>query len=178
MRKLLKALVALSFVFTLMLAATSCSSEYDFYEDWSEAGAEIEKDNIFEVITLDEAKAKIANKDTFVLLYASSSAPTAVRVVNTLQAQAEYLGASEDAVIYFVDATDYTTSSDRNLVKEALKIRRDVPDNGSPVVMTYNAGIVYVDTTWTDKIATKQFVFNGSVDYSCLASYIFKELLA
>ncbi|MDE7161978.1 MAG: hypothetical protein K2N65_04380, partial [Anaeroplasmataceae bacterium] len=162
----------------LLLFMASCSG-YSFYDDFHKAGADIEKDHIFEVITLEEAKQKKENGDTFVLLYGTSSNTGCVQLVTKLQAQAEYLG-NTDAVIYYLNSAEYTSSTKRTEVREAINMH-DPSKDGAPVVMIFtkapSASRVDVDTSFTESSQTKKFMESGSIQYSSLASYIFKEIL-
>ena len=144
MKKLLKALSTLS-VLMLLVVLTSCGSN-KFYKEWSKAGAEIEKDNIFEYIELEEVKEKIAAGETFVLIYASSENSTSISTINSFQAQYDYLCTNgEEIVIYVLDSTDYDKSSERTLdyildgvkktVKKQLKILLlNVPQEGEVIL--------------------------------------------
>lgn len=178
MKKFVKAISLVSIFCALFILMTSCSG-YSFYDDFHKAGAKIEKDHIFEVITLDQAKEKKENGDTFVLLYGSSSNSTCVNLVSSLQEQSEYLG-NPDATIYFVNSTDYKTSSKRQEVRDAINMR-DPSSNGEPILMTFisapNASRVDVDTSDKDKVKTKEFIKDGVIQYASLASYIFKDVL-
>ncbi len=176
MKRLVKLISVFCMTFVFLLSMASCTG-YDFYSDWHNAGASIEKEHIFEVITLEEATKMKKDGISFALLYASSSSQESVKVVSTLQAQAEYLG-REDAVIYFLDAKDYDTSSKRKELRSADTIyMHEAPTDGSPIIMTFKSTAVDVDTSFTNKPKTKQFFVNGSFQYASLASYIFKDLL-
>ncbi len=178
MKKLMKAISFMTCMLVMVLAMTSCSG-YSFYNDFHDAGAEIEKENIFEIISLEEAKTKKENGDTFVLLYGSSSNSNCVALVSSLQAQAEYLGKA-DATIYFLNSKDYTTSSKCREVKDAIMMH-DPTKDGSPIIMTFisapTASRVDVDTSNRDKVKTKEFISGGAIQYASLASYIFKDVL-
>ena len=177
MKRLLKALSTLS-VLLLLVVLTSCGSN-KFYKEWSNAGANIEKDNIFEYIELEEVKEKIAASETFVVVYASYENATSISTINSLQAQYDYLCTNdEEIVIYVVDSTDFDKSSERKEAKEALAVTKAVPNDGSPLIVTYSKGAPTVESNWLDKIQTQEFVFNGRLDLSSLCSYIYRELLA
>ncbi len=173
MKKILKITSLFSVFVLFMILMTSCSG-YSFYKDWHKAGADIDKDHIFEVITLEQAETKKKNGDVFALLFASSSNKESVNVVTSFQAQAEYLEAI-DKTIYFVDSTKYTSTSLRNEVRTALGMQ-DVPTDGAPAVMTFKSKAVDVDTTNKNSTRTGKFIVNGEIQYSSLASYIFREL--
>ena len=176
MKKLLKALSTLS-VLMLLIVLTSCGSN-KFYREWSKAGAEIEKDNVFEYIELEEVKEKIAAGETFVVIYASNENASSISVINSFQAQYDYLCTNgEERVIYVIDSTDFDKSSERKEAKEALGVTKAVPNDGSALIVTYVSGVPTVESNWLDKIQTQEYVFNGSLNYSSLCSHIYRELL-
>lgn len=175
MKRFLKAISMLSI--TLMLVVLTGCNQDKFYKEWSNAGAEIEEENIFEYIELDEVATKISNGDTFVVVCASSKNSQSITVINTLQSQHDYLCPEKDVTIYVVDSTDFDKSS-RKTAKEKLGLSKAVTSDGSPIIMTYEKGIIGVETNWLDKIQTQEFVVNGTFQSSALASYIFKDLLA
>ena len=178
MKRFLKALTTLSLTIALLIVFASCGSN-KFYKEWSEAGANIEKEHIFEVVELEDVKTKIANGDTFVLIYAASTNNSAVSAISSFQAQYDYLCTNgEEIVVYVLDSTEYDKSSERTEVKKALGVTKELPKNGAPLVVTYIKGVTDVESNWVDKIQTEQFIVNGSLDYSSLCSYIYRELLA
>lgn len=162
----------------MMLTMTSCSG-YSFYDDWSGAGADIEKENIFITVSLEEVGKKIEADDTFALVYATSSSTACVSVITSLQAQAEYLGC-EDKKIYFLDATNYlSTSTLRSEVRSVTRMHEAMSSpSANPVILTYKKGALDVDTSNLNKTQTKKFLSGSSVQYASLSSYIFRELLA
>lgn len=179
MKKFIKTLCLLSVFCILTFVMTSCTG-YSFYNDFHGAGAEIEKDHIYEVITLEEAKAKKESGDTFVLLYGSSSNSSCVTIVTKLQVQAEYLGNS-DAVIYYLNSKDFNTKDKRDEVRSAINMR-DPSSNGDPIIMVFTSAPTSsrrdVDTSDKNLSRTKEFMDDaGNIQYSSLASYIFKEVL-
>ena len=178
MKRFLKALTTLSITIMLLVVFTSCNAN-KFYKEWSKAGANIEKENVFEVIELDAVEAKIAAGETFVLVYASSENSSSVTAISSFQAQYDYLcSKGEERVVYVLDSTEYDKSSERTQVKNALGVAKELPKDGSPLVVTYIKGVTDVESNWTDKIQTKEFIVNGKLDYSSLCSYIYRELLA
>lgn len=180
MKKFFKILCCISILSILTLVMSACSG-YSFYNDFHGAGADIEKDHIYELITLEEAKAKKENGDTFVLLYGSSSNTECVNLVTKFQVQAEYLG-NPDAVIYYLNSKDFTTKEKRDEIREAIGMR-DPSSEGEPIIMTFTAASGAsrrdVDTSDKNLSRTKEFMDDsGNILYSSLASYIFKEVLA
>lgn len=177
--KMIKNILSAVIVCVLLITMTGCS-KYNFYNDWSEAGAKITKDHIFVAVTLEEVQEKIEADETFALLYTTSESQTGIAAVETLQNQAEYLG-FEDEVIYFLDAADYISSSKkRKEVREAINMHDPIDSIiDAPVIITYVKGVVDVDTSDLTDTKTKKFIGeDGTIQYLSLASYIFRELLA
>lgn len=99
MKHIKKIIATVVLSITLLLSMTGCSG-YSFYNDWHQAGADIDRSHIFISIDIDEVARKIEANETFALLYATSESQASVAVVTSLQIQAEYLGC-EDKHIYF-----------------------------------------------------------------------------
>lgn len=155
---------------------TGCSG-YNFYKDWSEAGATIEKDHIFEAISLDEAKSKIDNDETFVLVLGTSEASSAKNSITVLQQQADYF--EFDKKLYFINATSYLSKiSDRKTLQETLGITDSSKISSNIVVVCYNRGEIVLDTSKkTDDASLENFVSSGSINYQALASYLFNDFI-
>ncbi len=186
MRKWLKRLAVLSFLAFAFIGMTGCSNkDYDFYKDWHDAGATIEEENIFEMISKEEAIAKKQNaNEVFVLVYATTQPKTgtnstAVNMISSLQAQAEYLN-NTTAKIYYLNATDDQNNKEsRKSLRESLGMS-DTPTDGSPVLMIFNKKTLELDTSSKsgDKgTKASQFYKDGTYQYGSIYSYIFKELL-
>ena len=103
MSKYIKSISALAVIVIAVLTLAGC--KYNFYKEWVEAGATIEKDNIFEVVEIEEAKDKIAANETFVLVFGTTSAASAAQTVTILQTTADYL--EFDGKLFYIDCTDY-----------------------------------------------------------------------
>lgn len=174
MKKLFKKFALFAIVILGALHLTGC---YNFYDDWSKAGAKIEKDNCFTAIELSEAKSKIDNKDTFALVLATSTNSTCVSRISLLQEQADY--AEFKGTLYFVSMTDYCdTASGRKNLRDSLGISGYSNNlTGSDVVIVlYTKGEITIDTSsklTNDSI--KPFVNGSSVNYYSLSSYIFND---
>ncbi len=174
MKKLFKRFALIAIVILGMLQLTGC---YSFYDDWSKAGAKIEKDNCFEAIELKAAKSKIDNDDTFVLVLGTSTNSTCVSRISLLQEQADY--AEFEGKLQFVNITDYCeTASGRKDLRDQLGIKGYSNNlTGSDIVIVgYTKGDITFDTSaklTTDSI--KSFVSNDSINYYSLASYIFND---
>ncbi|MBR4496234.1 MAG: hypothetical protein IKP12_03790 [Acholeplasmatales bacterium] len=174
MKKLFKRIALFAIVILGALHLTGC---YNFYDDFSKAGAKIEKENCFKAIELNEAKAKIDAKDTFVLVLATSTNSTCVSRISLLQEQADY--AEFDGVLYFVSMTNYCeTATGRKELRDKLGIKgySNNLTGSDAVIVAYTKGEITFDTSsklTNDSI--KQFVSNESINFYSLASYIFND---
>lgn len=173
MSKFIKGISALAVILVAAVMLASC--EYNFYGDWSKAGAEIEKENIFEVVTVDSAKAMIEEDKTFVLVLGSSNATLAPSTMTTLQDDADYLGF--EGKLQFIDCAEFVNKpADRKMLKEAFGVNDPSKISSNLVVLIYDKGNLLLDTTdaaTDDKL--KHFVDGSSVNYSALATYIYTE---
>lgn len=175
MKKFLKGFALIAIMILAALQLTGC---YDFYKDYSKAGATIEKENCFTAIELDEAKAKIENKDTFVLVLATSTSSTCVSRISLLQEQADY--AEFEGTLYFVSITDYCDTTDgRTKLRESLGIKGKSNNltGKDAVVVGYTKGEKSFDTSAKlDDDSIKQFVTSSeTINFYSLAAYIFND---
>ncbi len=148
---------------------------YNFYKDWSDAGATIEKDHIFEAISLEDAKSKIDNDETFVLVLGTSEAENASSSITILQQQADYF--EFDKKLYFINSTSYLSKiSDRKSLQDTLGINDSSKISSNIVVVCYNKGDIVLDTSKkVDDSSLESFVSSGSINYNALAAYLFND---
>ena len=182
MKRILKGALSLMVALIGLIGLTSCNDEYDFYEDFTEAGVSLDKDTmIYEAITLDEAKAKIDADETFFLAIGTSQSKSTASNIAQLQIQADYLGF--DGTIYFVDSTNYIEKkADRTAVREALGIHNITESTTSSlIIVVYKAGNIELDTSYTinndyvDYDPLNPFLRSGVLDYEAIASYLFRD---
>lgn len=173
MSKFIKSVSALAVIVIAALTLASC--KYNFYNDWSNAGAEIEKENVFEVLEVDSAKAKVDADDTFVLVFGTTKAVSAAATVTTLQATADAL--EFDGTLYYVDCTDYINKpADRKMLKETFGLNDSNQISSNLVIAIYDKGELLLDTSdKLDDTKLKNFVDGESVNYAALATYIYTD---
>lgn len=174
MKKFLKSIAMIAIVILGVLHLTGC---YNFYDDYSKAGAKIEKENCFTSIELNDAKAKIDNKETFVLLLSTSSSSQCVSRISLFQEQADY--AEFKGILYVVNITNYKdTKSGRDELISKLGVK-GLSNNltGNDIVLVaYTKGNITIDTSANVKSdALKPFVSGESINYYALAAYIFND---
>ena len=108
MKKFIKILSLMALVLTLGLSLISCGSS-GFYKNYHDAGADIDKDNCFEVIKVKKAKDMITNKESFVLFLGSYKIDSCVNGVTSIQNEVEYVG--YEGTILFIDITSTLKSA-------------------------------------------------------------------
>ena len=89
----MKGLSALAVLISFGFALVSCNSN-SFYKEWKDAGAVIEEDNCFKLLSVDEVVSKRENEENFIVFLGASSIgssknQTAVDLVSSIQAQAD-----------------------------------------------------------------------------------------
>lgn len=174
--KFKKSITAIAVVIIAVLTLVSCGG-YNFYKDWTNAGATIEKDNVFEVISLEEAKSKIDADETFALLVGTSEAASAANTISIIQSQATYF--EFDKKLYYVDATDYLSkTTERKNLRDTLGITDATPISTNIVVVCYTSGSIVLDTSKkvTDP-SLESFVSFGSINYYSIAAYLFNDYI-
>lgn len=173
MSKFIKSFSALAVIVIAALTLASC--KYNFYNDWSDAGAQIEKDNVFEVLEVEGAKAKVDADETFVLVFGTSTAASAASTVTTLQSTADAL--EFDGTLYYVDCTEYINKpADRKMLKETFGLNDSNKISSNLVIAIYDKGELLLDTSdKADDTKLKNFIDGESVNYAALATYIYTE---
>lgn len=179
MTKFIKRIVLFLALISTTFALASCS-EYNFYEDWKAAGANIESDNVFKALTLDEVKEKRDSKETFALIVATSTDSTARSAITKIQEQADILGF--DGEIYFISSKDsYNSSITAQKEFKNTVGNKDFYSSSSDkpyfVLMVYNNGDVIADTSSNNYSAIEDYLNNegdsNTINYEFLANYLF-----
>ena len=129
MKKIIAAVSAFMLIIVGLFTLASCSSK-TFYSEWKKAGAVIEKTNVFESVTVDEAKKMIDAKTPFALFLGSSEEADSVADVTAIQYAAD--AKNYDGKIYFLTTTKYKKLSQKKEIKEKLSI--DIADMGNNVI--------------------------------------------
>ncbi len=135
----------------------------------------IEKYAFFTETSIDNAKNKIDNNYSFVLVLSDLTDTTCRSYFTLLQEKAEYN--NFNGTLYFIDTAHFSSSFDfKDELKEKLAINGyyDLDRSGFTIVI-YKDGeeIIITSDKYTDSM--QQFVTNGNVDYDKLATYIFTE---
>ena len=176
--KLMKILSTFLVVFISVLGLAACNEKYDFYEDFYTAGAtNLTEDHIFEVITLDDAKAKIDAKESFVVFLGLSKYSEDVTAINAIAYDAANL--NYDGKVYFINLADFKSVSSKAELNKALDIKYD---SGSGLIaVCYKDGKLEFETTRPTKYEICQlFNIHGtedniSIDIHALAAYTFEN---
>lgn len=174
MNKLVKFFSAFAVLLIGAVTLVSCGG-YNFYNVWTEAGATLDKDHPFEVIEVADAKSKIDEKETFVLVLGNPSIYASANSITTMCEQAKV--ANFDGTIYFIDIEDELSGiSSRKEIKDSLKINNPTNANTNLIIVCYNKGEVLIDTSAKiTESSLENFVSGSAIDYSALSAYIFND---
>ena len=124
MRKITKFLSLFAFAFVMLISLASCGSS-GFYKDYHDAGADIDKDHCFEVVSVSEAKTMITNKESFILFMGSYTFDSCVKTVGTIQSEVDNI--DYEGSILYLDITKIVKSTSKmigavNLSEIALSL--------------------------------------------------------
>ncbi len=118
MNKILKTILTSIICICISITLAGCSTSV--YDDYSKAGASLDKDNVFEKISTDDLVNKINEKNgIFYVYYASSEDATSRSEITIYNEQANQY---QIEVIYYLNAADYTTVALRKELKEKISI--------------------------------------------------------
>lgn len=165
-KKLLSLIVVLGFMFIL----ASCSG-YNFYSDFKKAGAEIESDNSFIVLTADEVETYRKEKKEFVLIIGSSTNSTCVSAITTIQNEFDNINYSGKA--YFLSVKDALSSqSEGSKVSKIIGSDIDAGSDGIIFIGYDKSGNIKFNTKKNDDLDAKKFKPDGVMAYRAIADYI------
>lgn len=185
MKKIRTILTSFVAVVLGLFALASCDGgKYDLYEDWSKAGAAIEKDNIYEVITKEQAVEKINAKETFILVASTSEVSACRYELPYLDVTAKELGWK--GTVYFINVKDdIKVASKRAEYNSELHINDiNAPNQNSKYqfrelcLVVYKEGQVFLDTTnLNDTVVNEFYKLDSFVQspYEAISAYLFKD---
>lgn len=142
------------------------------YEKWKNAGANINENNIFNFITIDEAEEILqdSNKNTFALFFGATSDTSAVTDVSQMQQAAVDKGYK--GKIYFITTTELKNSVSK--IKEVkTKLNIDISEFQAKVIcVTFENGSIKFNTAHTSDDSLKQFEVDGKVNIVAVLEYV------
>lgn len=168
----MKKIVALVSAFMLIivgaLTLASCSKS-SFYSEWHKAGATIEKNNMFEAITVDEVKNKLESDDnTFAVFFGSSNDEQTVKDITAMQYTADVK--NYEGKVYFLTTTKLKKNSKMKEIKENIKV--DISDMASGVqCVLYSKGRVSFNTS-KDSDEINKFKIDDEVSIIAVLEYV------
>lgn len=169
MSKFLKCLSVITVMMICLVTLASCSDSYSFYETWYEAGAEIDEDNVFEALTIEEVLDKVEADESFIVFVGSSTSETSIKNVESIQYAAD--NSNYDGKVYILDTTEKTSVSERRKVEDSLKI--SLSATASLIAICYDEGVQTFETS-RPNAECDRFIFDGSnVDIVAVAEYAF-----
>ncbi|MGM9969259.1 MAG: hypothetical protein ACI35S_02565 [Anaeroplasma sp.] len=173
MNKLFKVLTLLMVMIISLFTLVGCNSSDDFYKEWYEAGAQIEKDNVFELITVDKAVEMKEAKESFIVFLGSSTNSTAVSEVTGIQYDADNM--NYDGKLYFINTKEIISSiSKMKSINEKLNIKLESSTSGL-IAICYDGGVQKFETSRPNGECDR-FIFDGtdSVSIRAVAVYAFE----
>lgn len=175
MNKFKKIISACAVSICFMMGLASCKST-SFYQEWHEAGATIEEDNCFKVLTAEEVTAKREAEESFCIFLGSSEVEKARSTVSNIQAQAEAV--NYDGKVYFVNTKEaLTTLSGAQKLHDTLSVN-ELNDSNGLVCVCYIKGKVHFDTSNTKKYSDElqRFMIDSAtvVDFNAIANFVFE----
>ena len=167
MKKILK---PISLIFTLLafvFILTSCSKT-TFASKWNAKGANIEEENCFVEISIDEAKTKKDNKETFAFFLGILTDSTAASEITKVQFLAD--NTNFEGKVYFITVKETKTSIGKEL-NDNFKL--DIYGTGL-FAIAINNGEVKINTSNSKDDTNERFMTNGSkIDVVAVAEYFF-----
>ena len=169
--KSLKMLVSLAMVFGLIFVLASCSG-YNFYRDFKNAGAEIDSDHSFLVLTKDEVKAKRDAKEEFLLIVGSSTNTTCVTAITQMQSEFNSLN-FEGKANYLSVKSALSSQSEGSEVSKILESDIDAGNDGI-IFMAFdkNGNVRFNTYSKKNYEDAKKFRIDNNLAYRAIADYI------
>ncbi len=173
MKKIFASLSAFILIIVGILALSSCSNKKTFYSEWHAAGAEIEKENVFKSIDVEEASSKIAANESFALFLGSSSDSSAVKSVTAMQATADVK--NYEGKVYFITTTEIMKSTSKRKDANNKLGNIDIGTTNDVFCVIYKNGSIDINTlnpkgAYEDRI--KQFKIGSSVNIVAVMEYV------
>ncbi len=162
--------IAISFAFLLV----SCSGS-KFYRTFKNAGAEIEEENCFTELTLDEFTAKKENKDDFVILLLNSDSSTSIKNVSIIQYECD--NQARDAVVYVFDVVKGLSSvSLGEEMRQTFGVKEIASDLGFVAVGIQDGKLLF-DTSNPNDYCDIFKTTSTSINIHAVAQYIFEGVI-
>ncbi|MCR5350321.1 MAG: hypothetical protein K6E20_04940 [Acholeplasmatales bacterium] len=177
MKKISKFLSLIALAFVMLLSFASCDSS-GFYKDYHDAGADIEKENCFNVISVSDAKKMISNKESFIVFLGTYTKSKCVNTVEVIQEEAENI--DYEGEVLYIELTSILKSNTK--INDA---RTSLGTNSTPIsektftefqntiVLMYDEGKLKMDSQdYKYDAITKQFEVNDVISYRAVVDYI------
>lgn len=169
MKNFVKILSLVAFAFIFVFSLQSCKKTDSFYNEFKDAGADIDKDNCFDVIKVSDAKQMKENNESFVLLLGTSKSSSCVNQITQIQEEVDYLG-YEGSILFINIKNILKKSDDIKSAAKSLGIKSDSIKEGSLICVIYSNGAVVADSN--DKDGHGEFIKKFIVDSEDSFSYV------
>ena len=177
MKKFSKILSLFALAFVMLLTFASCGSS-GFYKDYHDAGADIEKKNCFDVISVSDAKKMISNKESFIVFLGTYTKENCVNTVTAIQEEVDSIDYEGD--ILYIDLTSVIKSNSK-----ITSARTSLGSSSTPIsektltgftdtlVFMYENGKLKMDSEDNKYDDVKsQFLINSKISYRAIVDYI------
>ena len=136
MNKLVKIFTAFAALLIGAVTLVSCGG-YNFKDAWNQNGAKVDDGHPFEVIELEDAKAKIDADETFVLVLGNPASSASANSITIMCEQAKV--AKFEGTIYFIDVEEEVKKlPSRDKLKTNLAINNPANAASNLLIACYN----------------------------------------
>ena len=169
MKKFIAYLSAFILIVVGAISLSSCSKS-SFYSEWHKAGANIEKDNIFDMLTVDEVASKLEEKESFAVFFGSSNDSQSVKDVSSMQYTADVK--NYEGKVYFLTTTKLKKNTKMKEIKEKIKV--DISDMETSVqcVLFENGKITFNTSDDKYESENKKFKIDDELSIIAVLEYV------
>ena len=164
--KSLKKIVAALFVFGFLVILASCSG-YNFYRDFKNAGANIDTDHQFVVLSIDEVSAKKGSEE-FSIVIGNSNKSDCVTAIEKMYD--EFKTINFEGTVNYVSVKGMTFTERQDATKA---LGTDIDSGDGIIFVEYKKdGSIKFNTSKSTDLDAKKFRVDGSLAYRAIADYI------
>lgn len=175
MRRIIKLMSVFSIAFLMLVSFVSCSGT-NFYKTFKALGAEIEEENCFTEITLDEFKTKKAANEDFVVILVSSDSTNSVGNISIIQHEYDDQGLKDLKVLVF-DVKDGVSSVSKGEEMRSTFGVKEITSSLGFVSLGIQDGKLLFDTSNPNDYCDIFKTTSSSVNIHAVAQYIFEDVI-
>ena len=175
MNKAFKYIGGILLVFTFVFLLVGCSGS-KFYNTFKALGAEIEKDNCFTEITVDEFKTKKEAKESFVVILVSSDGTSSVSVVSAIQYEATNQNRDTKVLVFDVkEGILHATKGEE--YRQAFGVKEISSSLGFVAIGIKNGNLLF-DTSNPNDFCDNFKTTSTDVNIHAVAQYILEDKIS